>query len=450
MAKTMKDYRTKKRLRNNRIELTDREIQRLSDDVSLSSIPELAKQTGLPYLLIYNVAHRRVKSISEQDYRILFGEAPPAQQTKKVYGSEFIAMVELWLFLNEGVTKSDLYKEFYAGKPPKRVDYRIFTGQTNTVEPELERMMRKKFSDAGIEEQTLERWMDELVGIGHDDRISYERIRPILVFLENELGVHPTRILNRSLVRYESGMLKSVSRTIYDNAVKLKKKTEKALEKRSSLEIDKIKDSIYGEKPDYTFYAEVEEELNFLRKYANKSAKRYLGRGTWTYEQKRAKRIASWRAAKILDDCDRFIQKTPELSFSALPRSRQKMAIQRLLGPLVTRTARMLSEQEGIIFEKQILRPSHSREAYKQQDYGFTQFDRAFSTLGMRKKAFDLMVAKNCEMFRTVGRYDKRWYLSDLYLKELSEKAYFDLVSAKYEIMAKELNRTSSVNECMY
>jgi hypothetical protein len=110
----------------------------------------------------------------------------------------------------------------------------------------------------------------------------------------------------------------------------------------------------------------------------------------------------------------------------------------------------MLSEQEGIIFEKQILRPFHSRDEYKKQDHGFTQFDRASSTLGMRKKAFDLMVAKNCEMFREVGRYDKRWYLSDLYLKELSEKAFFELVTAKYEMMAKEINHQSKVDECMY
>jgi hypothetical protein len=68
----------------------------------------------------------------------------------------------------------------------------------------------------------------------------------------------------------------------------------------------------------------------------------------------------------------------------------------------------------------------------------------------MRKKAFDLMVTKNCEMFRKVGRYDKRWYLSDLYLKELSEKAFFELVTAKYEMMAKEINHQSKVNECMY
>ena len=447
---TMTDHRTRMRVQKPRIELTDRDLQRFSDTILSQSIPALVKRTGLSYMLIYNVTHRRVKSISDRHYRILFGEAPPAREARKVHGSVFRTMVELRLFLNDGVTKSDLYREFYGKKHPKKVDYRIFTGQIKTVEPGLERMMRKKFSDAGLDQQTLERWMDELAETGHDDRIPYGRIRPILVFLQNELGVHPTRILNQSLGRYESGMLKSVSRTIYDTAVKLKKRTEKVLEAGCRLEIEKVKEDIYGGKSDYTLYAEVEEELHFLRKYAKKSAKRYLGRGTSAYEKKRAKRIASWRAAKIFDDCDRFIRQTPELSFSVLPRSRQKMVIRRLLGALVARTARMLSEQEGIIFEKQILRPFHSRDEYKKQDHGFTQFDRVSSTLGMRKKAFDLMVAKNCEMFRKVGRYDKRWYLSDLYLKELSEKAFFELVTAKYEMMAKEINHQSKVNECMH
>jgi hypothetical protein len=139
---------------------------------------------------------------------------------------------------------------------------------------------------------------------------------------------------------------------------------------------EKVKEDIYGGKPDYTLYAEVEEELHFLRKYAKKSAKRYLGRGTSAYEKKSAKRIASCRAAKIFDDCDRFIRQTPELSLSDLPRSRQKMVIRRFLGVLVARTAHILSEQEGIIFEKQILRPLRSSDEYKKQDHGFTQFDR--------------------------------------------------------------------------
>lgn len=433
-----------------RIELTNRDLQRFSDTILSQSIPALVKRTGLSYTLIYNVTHRRVKTISDQNYRILFGETPPPREARKVDGSVFRVMVELWLFLNDGMTKSDLYREFYGKNHPKKVDYRIFSGQIKTVEAGLERMMRKKFSEVGIDQQTLAQWMDELAQTRHDDRIPYGQIRPILVFLQKELGVHPNRILHQFSDRYESGSLKSVSRTIYDTAVKLKKKTAKVLETGSRLEIEKLKEDICGGKPGYTLYAEVEEELHFLRKYAKKSAKAYLGRGISAYEKKRAKRIASWRAARIFDDCDRFIRQTPDLPLNVLPRSRQKMFIRGPLGALVARTAQLLSDQEGIIFEKQILRPLHSSDEYKKQDHGFTQFDRVSSSLGMRKKAFDLMVAKNCEMFRTVGRYDKRWYLSDLYLQELSEKAFFELVTAKYEMMAKQINHPSKVNECMH
>ena len=446
----MMDHRTRMRVEKSRIELTNQDLQRFSDTVLSQSIPTLVKRTGLSYTLIYNVAHRRVKSISDRHYRILFGEAPPARLAKKVHGSEFRAMVELWLFLNDGVTKSDLYREFYGTKHPKRVDYRIFTGQIKTVEPRLEREMRQKFSEAGIDQPILAKWMDELAETGHDERLPYGRLRPILVFLQNKLGIHPTRILTRSFGLYESGMLKSVSPNVYDNAIKLKKRAENVLEAGDSLEIIKIKEDIYGGKSDYTLYAEVEEELNFLRKYAKKSTKRYLGRGNWMYEKRNAKRIASWRAAKIFDDCDRFIRQTPGLLLSDLPRSRQKMVIRPLLWVMIARSARMLSEREGIIFEKQILSPLYSSDEYKKPYYGFTEFDRVSSILGMRKKAFDLMVANNCEMFRKAGRYDKRWYLSDLYLKELSKNEFFELVTAKYEIMAKEINHRGKINECMY
>jgi hypothetical protein len=51
--------------------------------------------------------------------------------------------------------------------------------------------------------------------------------------------------------------------------------------------------------------------------------------------------------------------------------------------------------------------------------------------LGMRKRAFDLMVARNCEIFRSVGTYSKRWYLPDRYLNELTCKEYFELISLK-------------------
>ncbi len=446
----MMDHRSKMRVQKTRIELTNQDLQRFSDTVFSQSIPTLVKRTGLSYMLIYNVAHRRVKSISDRNYRILFGEAPPARLANKVHGQAFRAMVELWLFLNDGVTKSGLYREFYGKKHPKRVDYRIFSGQIKMVEPRLERKMRQKFSDAGINQQTLAQWMHELAETSHDERVSYGRIRPILIFLQTKLGIHPTRILKRSFGLYESGKLKSVSRNVYSNAIKLKKRAEKVLETGDSLEIKKLKEEIYGGKAGYTLYAEVREELNFLRKYAKKSPKRYLGRGTRIYEKRNAKRIASWRVAKIFDDCDRFIRQTPRLLLSVLPRSRQKMVIQPLLWVLVGRSARMLSKREGIVFEKQILSPSYASNEYKKQNYGFTEFDRVSSILGMRKKAFDLMVANNCEMFRKAGRYDKRWYLSDLYLRELSKNEFFELLAAKYEIMAKEINHHDTINECMY
>lgn len=120
-----------------------------------------------------------------------------------------------------------------------------------------------------------------------------------------------------------------------------------------------------------------------------------------------------------------------------------------LLAVMILRAANLLSRKEGIIIEKQILTPSHAKGEYEQKRYGFTQFDRAPTALGMKKKAFDLMVAKNCEIFRGIGHYAQRWYLSDLYLKELSEKDTFELITAKYELMAKGVTRSRQINTCM-
>jgi hypothetical protein len=116
---------------------------------------------------------------------------------------------------------------------------------------------------------------------------------------------------------------------------------------------------------------------------------------------------------------------------------------------LVARTTQLLSDADGIDFEKRILRPVQPRNEYNKHYHGFTPFEMASGVLGMKRKAFDLMVAKNCEIFRSVGKYTRRWYLSDLYLRELSTKAYFDLISAKYELMAKRLNQSQESNACM-
>ena len=74
----------------------------------------------------------------------------------------------------------------------------------------------------------------------------------------------------------------------------------------------------------------------------------------------------------------------------------------------------------------------------------------ASRVLGMKRRAFDLMVAKNCEIFRSVGKFAQRWYLPDLYLRELSRKKEFRLISARYELLAKENCRPRPINACMY
>ncbi len=115
----------------------------------------------------------------------------------------------------------------------------------------------------------------------------------------------------------------------------------------------------------------------------------------------------------------------------------------------MARSAQLLSDKEGMDFEKRILRPSHSSDEYNDPHHGFTPFDMASQGLGMKRKAFDLMVARHCDIFRTVGKFSKRWYLPELYLKEIASRKDFDLISAKYEFLAKNPKLSRIPNTCM-
>jgi hypothetical protein len=312
--------------------------------------------------------------------------------------------------------------------------------------------MQQKFLNAGVSAPMLEEWLDEMAEIPIRDRVAYERIRPILFFLWETLDLHPNVLLQHSLDRYESRRLKRVSRDRYKRALALKQQTEAALAAGDRNSLERIKERVSGGKLGYTLYIEVEAELDFLKKYAGRGAKRYLGRSRWTYESGNAKRIEAHRANRILADCERFIRENPDLPVSVLPPSQQKRWLGGLLDVLLLRAAQLLSREEGLRLEKRILKPSRAIDEYKSRFHGFTQFDRAPGVLGMRRKAFDLMVATNCEIFRTVGTYAKRWYLSDLYLKELTQKQFFDLISVKYELLAKRLNHGVDgvgMNQCL-
>ena len=445
----MNDRYNRKSAKKPRIGLTDRDIKHLFGINGSHSAAVLAKRTGLPYLLIYNILNRRVLSVSNRHYQTLFGRPAPHQDPLKVDGAVFRAMVDLWLFLNDGITQADLYRELFGLERHQKTDHRIFSGKINAVDVRLEHIMKEKFSNAGIDTPLLNQWLSEFEALPHSDRVQYSRIRPAVVYLSDKLGVHPTSVLNQSVVRYETGMLKRVSRSIADRVEAMKQKTEKALREDGKQDIEKIRESVVGGKSGYTLYTDIKDELLFLCRHTKRGIKNYLGRSLWTYENGKAKRIANWRARKILQDCDRLIQESPTLPLASLPQSRQRAQTRRLIDLLVARTSHLLSEKDGIDFEKRVLRPSHTRVEYNNPYHGFTPFDMASRVLGMKRRAFDLMVARNCEIFRSVGKFAQRWYLPDLYLRELSRKKNFGLISAKYELMAKNRRHSRPIDACM-
>jgi hypothetical protein len=421
----------------------------LEDILKNQSIAEFSKTRGLSYTLIYNLAHGRIDSLSARNYRTIFREEPPPQKPERVDETYFREMVALWIFLNDNITKSDLYLEFYGEKNPKKIDYRIFNGQTRTVEARIEQIMEKKFFDSGLDRQTLKLWIKEYTQFPPEVRVSYHVIRPVLLFLKKALNVNPTLLLNQYFNRYETGNLQSVPQKIYSRVVELKERAEKALTSGRRSEIEKLREEIYGKKQGLTLYSQVEEELKFLQKYAGKKASEYLGRSISAYEKRKIKRIATRRAQAIMNDCHAFIEQHPDLPLLSIPKSCRDRWINRLLSVIKWQIITLLIHHEDLNFERHVLAPLHSGDEYKKEHNGLVLFDQASDFLGIGKKAFDLMVAKHCDLFRSVGTYINKWYLSDLYLKELSEKEFFDFLTAKYERMTKTVTCSNPVTACM-
>ena len=443
------EHRTKKPVNSKRIRLTRNIREQLLKDVYHGSVSELAQRTRLPYGLIYNVIHGRVQSISARHYRRIFNAEPPHQTQQRTDGAYFRAMVDLWLYLQDDVTKVDLYWEFYPQKKSPKPDYRIFTGHVTSVETRLVEAMENKFAQCGVNPPTLQEWIAELQDMPSEDRISYNRIRPVLHYLSTVLGTHPTFLLKQFVKRYETGELKSISRKRYDQIINLQQRVEHLLATDARDALNRLKEDIYGGKSGYTLFALIADELTFLKKHAGISPKRFLGRGRRPYDTGRVKRIATWRAENIRRACREFIRLHPELPLKELPAAHASRIITALHSLLVMRAADLLEKDEGGIIEKQVLTPIYPKQEYKNEANGFTQFDRASSALGMKRKAFDLMVARNCNIFREVGRYQRRWYISDLYLNELRRKGSFELITAKYELMANASKTSKQTNTCM-
>ncbi|MBW2490392.1 MAG: hypothetical protein JRE65_04520 [Deltaproteobacteria bacterium] len=420
-----------------RVELNEEILKKILKRISSGRISEMADDIGLPYDLIYNLVHGRINSLSAENYKLIFGEEPPKQAVKRVDGSYFRKMVQLWLYLNDDVSEADLYRELYRNKNVKRVDYRIFSEVTQTVEKKVEQVMEQKFIDQGFDRFDIKELTRELNLIERQERVLYEDIRPVLSFLAATLEINPTRILNQWYVRYEDGELKTVSKKVYDDALELKKRAENALDLGSRYEVEKIREEIYGKKRGYVLFSEIEEELEFLRKFGAKNPRQYLGRSVTHYKKSRLKRIALWRALKIKNACRKLIDDQPEIALTSLPNSHRKKRLKKLLTVLkLYSISKVIKDEENI--ERSILMPAHYHEQYHTNAYGLISLNKAGYFLGMSKIAFDLLVSENLDVFRRIGKYNKEWYLPYLYLKKIKEKNGFDIVKAKYEMLAQK------------
>jgi hypothetical protein len=421
-----------------RVELNEEILKKILKRISSGSVSEVADDIGLPYDLVYNLVHGRINSLSEENYKLIFGEEPPRQAVKRVNSAYFRGMVKLWLFLKGDASEADLYREFFPDRNVNKIDYRIFSEVTQTVEKKIEHAMEQKFIDQGFDRLDIIELIRELNLIEKQERVPYKDIKPVLSFLSETLNINPTRILNQWFVRYEDGELKTVSKKVYDDTLELKTRTERALRSGSRYKVEKIREEIYGEKKGYVLFSEIEEELEFLRKFGGKNPRQYLGRSVSHYKKSRLKRIATWRALEIKDACFELVDNHPELPLKYLPNFHRRTKLKKLLAVLKSYSiSKVIKNDEDI--ERSILMPAYDHEQYNTNEYGLISLNKAGYFLGMSKTAFDLLVSENLHVFRRMGTYNNELYLPYLYLKKLKEKNGFDIVKAKYEMLATKL-----------
>ncbi|MGD8703305.1 MAG: hypothetical protein PVH26_12790, partial [Desulfosarcina sp.] len=78
--------RKRKRLKKPRVDISEKDLKRLFEIHGTASPAVLAKRTGLPYMLVYNIAKGRVDTVSNRHYTMLYGSAAPPREALKVDG----------------------------------------------------------------------------------------------------------------------------------------------------------------------------------------------------------------------------------------------------------------------------------------------------------------------------------------------------------------------------
>lgn len=430
------------KLNTDRVHLTKNVMSHFLENIYTGEVSSLSDAMGLSYTLIYNLVHGRIHSLSVADYRRIFGEDPPRRLFARVDGRYFRAMVELWLFLHDEITEKDLYREYYKGKRSlKKIDYRIFSGSTKTVEAGLEKMMERKFLEQGLDREEIMEWIQDLNLSQERERVPYEQAKPGLDYLQKHLDASPSYLLNQHIKRYESGKLKSISRKRYDSLVELKERTAKAVAAGSRLEMERIREEVYGGREGYILFSEVEEEIDFLRKHARKGPKRYLNRSIGPYKRGKLKRIDARRAHKILEDCDMIIRDN-RLVLGDLPRRYQRQRTNLLLSVLKKSMFDRISDGRGDLSEEGVLMPGYRTSIqYKEAGNGFVPIDQAARLWGMSERAFDLLIARHINLLKKIAQYREGWLLPEQYLKETANRKGFSIIKEKYEWLAGQGGR---------
>lgn len=426
-----------------RIELTPNMIERFHEEIFEGDVSEFSAHRGLSYSLIYNLVHGRINSLSAADYRRIFGESPPEQETERVSGAYFRGLVKLWLFLNDHATEKDLHVEFYHGRRSlRKPDYRIFTGATKTVEKRLERIMERKFLDQGLGKAEIQEWIRELDQDPERERVPFHKVEPILSRLEKKLKAHPSRLLNRWIAPYESGELKTISGDLFEKLKVLDRKAEEAMRNPSRAKFEKLREEIYGRRKGLVLFSEIEEELEFLKAWGGRSPKKYLDRSVGKYRRSKLKRVATWRVEKILEDCEKLIAERPQIPVRALPKRFRQRQWKTLTAALEQTVVGRMFSKDKLSFEKQVLRPVyHTKSEYESDGFTFVNIREAAKIMEMSEKAFGLLMSAHSEIFKKIGRYDEKWLIPDRYLSEVWGRKEFSLVKAKYEWLAKKASQ---------
>jgi hypothetical protein len=104
---------------------------------------------------------------------------------------------------------------------------------------------------------------------------------------------------------------------------------------------------------------------------------------------------------------------------------------------------------KSLQFERLAMSPIyHSNEEFESGGHGYLTLQEAANVLGMKQKAFDLLVAAHRDIFTRIMKYDMVWLIPEVYLEELSQNRDFLLVKGKYELLVKRLEqikRTASL-----